>query len=107
MKGRWHLLLPALALLFQALPPLFLRAVSTMAYAEASSQPASWERPVSLLGLACCAGISLLLGNLGIYTLLTRSSRPTAILLIALCCFPALIGGALYLHALLVFLTLV
>ena len=107
MKGRWHLLIPVFALLFQALPPLFLLLISNMAYAEATSQPASWERPLSLLGLAACAGISLFLANLGIYTLLTRSGRKTAIALITLCCFPALIGGAIYLHGLLVFLTLV
>ncbi len=107
MKGRWHLLLPASALLFQALPPLFIRLVSTLAYAKPPLLSATWERPLSLLGLSLCAGISLLLGNLGVYTLLTRSRRIIAIPLVILCCFPALLGGATYLHALLVFLTLV
>ena len=107
MKARWHLLLPLFAVLFQALPPLFLRLVSTAAYADTASVPTWWERPVTLLGLALCAGISLALGNLGIYTLLTRSGRITAIVLITLCCVPALIAGSVYLHALLAFLTFV
>ncbi len=106
MKGRWHLLLPASALLFQALPPLLILFISTLAYAKPPLLPTTWDRPLSLLGLSLCAGISLLLGNLGVYTLLTRSRCATAIPLIAFCCFPALVGGMAYLHALLVFLTL-
>lgn len=107
MKGRWHLLIPVIALLFQVVPPVFLRVVPAIAYAEPQCMAESWERPVSLLGLAFCAGVSLLLGNLGVYELLTRSRLRTAIVLIVVCCIPALIGGALYGHALLVFLTLV
>ena len=106
MKRR-HLLIPLFALLFQLVPPLFFWAVSTMAYAEPRRLPESWERPVSLLGLGFCAGISFLLGSAGVYGLLTRSRLGTAVVLIAVCCAPALIGGALYLQALLAFLTIV
>jgi len=104
---RWHLLTPVFALLFQLVPPLFFWTVSTMTYAEPQRLPASWERSASLLGLGFCAGVSFLLGSIGVYGLLTRSRLGTAIVLIALCCTPALIGGAFYLHALLAFLTLV
>jgi hypothetical protein len=102
-----HLWIPLFALLFQGVPPLFFWAVSTMAYAEPRRLPESWERPVSLLGLGLCAGVSLLLGSIGAYGLLTRSRLGTAIVLIVVCCVPALIGGAFYLHALLAFLTIV
>lgn len=107
MKGKWHLLIPVFAMFFQPVPILFLRAVPRMVYAEPRWLPESWEWTVSLLGLAVCAGVSMLLGSLGMYTLLTRSRLITAIVLIALFCLPALMAGVVYLYALLVFLTLV
>jgi hypothetical protein len=107
MRGRRHLVIPVLALLFQFVPILFIRVVARMVYAEPRCLPESWAWTLSLLGLALCAGGSMLLGSLGVYALLTRSRLSTAVVLIVLFCIPALIGGAVYLHALLVFLTLV
>jgi hypothetical protein len=75
-------------------------------YAKSPYSGEWWEWTASLVGLAVCAGISMLLGCLGVYGLLTRSRLAVAITLILLCCIPALIGGALYGYALFVFLTL-
>ncbi len=107
MRNRWHLLISALALLFQLAPPIFIWAISTMAYAEPRHLPELWERPVSLLGLAFCAGASFLLGSIVVYGLLSRSRLRIAVVLIAVCCIPAMIGGVVYLQTWLVFLTLV
>ncbi len=103
-KRRRHLLIPVSALLFQLAPPVMLWAISTTAYAQPRRLPDSWERPVSLLVLGFSAGVSLLLGSIGVYRLLTRARPTVAILLILVCCMPALLGGAVYLHGLLVFL---
>ncbi len=74
----------------------------------------AWERPLSLAGVALCAAVSLALGNLGVYLVLTRAWKPpeertplrnVAVIVALLCCVPALLGGATYLHALLLFLT--
>ena len=102
-KGR-HLVVPVLALLFQLVPPALLWAVSGATYGEPRRLAESWERPVSLLVLAFSAGVSLLLGSLGVYGLLLRARPSVAVLLIVVCCMPALLGGAVYLHGLLVFL---
>jgi hypothetical protein len=102
--GRRHLLVPVLALLFQLVPPALLWALSTAAYAEPRRLAESWERPVSLLVLGFSAGVSLLLGGIGVYGLLIRARPGIAVLLISVCCIPALLGGAVYLHGLLVFL---
>jgi hypothetical protein len=107
MKGQRHLLIAVVALLFQAAAIAFMHGVAQMVYANPPYSGESWEWTVSLLGLAACAGISLLLGGSGVYGLLRRSRLAVAIPLIVLCCIPALIGGALYAYALLVFLTLV
>jgi hypothetical protein len=103
-NGRWHLVIPVLALLFQVLPPLLLWAIASAAYAEPRRVPELWERPVSILVLESSAGVSLLLGGIGVYGLLTRARPRIAILLVLICCLPALLGGAVYLHGLLVFL---
>jgi len=103
--GQRYLALPLLALLFQAVPPLLLWAIATAAFAEPSRLSPGGERLLSLLTLLLSAGISLLLGSLGAYRLLTRARPVVALLLIVFCCLPALLGGAVYLHALLVFLT--
>jgi hypothetical protein len=81
--------------------------VARTVYAKPTYSGESWELMVSLLGLGLCAGISILLGCLGVYTLLTRSRLAVAVTLIVFCCIPALIGGAVYAYAVLVFLTLV
>jgi len=99
-----YLVLPLLALLFQAIPPLLFWAIATAAFTELPRLSQGGERLLSLLTLALSAGISLLLGSLGVYRLLTRARLPVALLLIVFCCLPALLGGAVYLHTLLVFL---
>jgi len=103
--GQRYLALPLLALLFQTAPPLLLWAIATAAFAEPPRLSQGGEHFLSLLTLMLSAGISLLLGALGAYRLLTRARAVVAVLLIVFCCLPALLGGALYLHALLVFLT--
>jgi hypothetical protein len=103
-QGRWHLVIPVLALLFQLVAPVLLWAVSTAAYTEPRWLSESWERPVSLIVLGFSAGVSLLLGSIGVYGLLTRARLTVAVLLILVCCIPALCGGAIYLHGLVVFL---
>lgn len=106
MKRWWYLLLPVAGLLFQAVPPVFVRVVAAMSYGTPRVIPEALERPVSLVGLACCAGIRILCSSLGAYGLLTRSRLLLAVPLLVACCVPAAIGGAVYLHALLIFLTL-
>jgi hypothetical protein len=103
-KSRRHLVIPVFALLFQIVPPALLWAVSTAAYAQPRLLSEAWERPVSLLVLGFSAGVSLLLGSMGVYGLLIRARPSIAVLLIVVCCMPALLGGAVYLHGLLVFL---
>lgn len=107
MRERWPLLIAVFALLFQAAAIAFMHVVAQTVYAKPPYSGESWEWTASVVGLAVCAGISLLLGCLGVYGLLTRSRLAVAITLIVLCCMPALIGGALYAYALFVFLTLV
>ena len=107
MKPRWNLLIPVSALLFQAAPIAFIHLVALTVYANPPYSGESWEWTTSLVGLAACAGISMLLGCLGVYALLTRSRPGVAVTLIVLCCIPALIGAAVYTYATLVFLALV
>lgn len=102
---RWHVLVPAAALLFQLVSPLILWIVASFAYVQPNHQPQNWERPVSLLALFSFAAVSLVLGSVGVYGLLTRFRLRIAIPLIAICCIPALLAGAAYLHGMLVFLT--
>lgn len=95
------------ALLFQALPPLLIRYLPGLFYGEAPLPGEAWERPVSLTGIALCAVVSLALGNASVYLLLIRCRRGIAAPLILVCGVPAIIGGAVYLHALLIFLAVV
>ncbi len=104
MRARWHILVSLLALVFQTVPPLLLLLLAWAAYAGRWSCLQPWERPASLLVLGFAAAVSLLLGGLGTYGLLTRARLRTAVVLIVACCLPALFGGAVYLHGLLVFL---
>lgn len=107
MKRLLCLLVPVCALLFQAAPILMIRFLSSVTYGRQRLLPEIAEWPVSLLGLTVCAAVSLILGSLGLYLLLTRFRLRAAVPIILVCCVPALIGGALYLQAVLVFLTLV
>lgn len=103
-RRRWHLVLPVLALLFQALPPLAIWAVASGAYSEPPQLSEAWERRWSLLVLAASAAGGLLLGSFSVFGLLRHSRPRVAVPLLLLCCLPALLGGAVYLHALLIFL---
>jgi hypothetical protein len=107
MRKRRHVLIAVSGLLFQAAAIAFMHLVARTVYANPPYLGESWEWTTSLAGLAACAGISMLLGCLGVYALLTRSRPGAAITLIVLCCIPALIGAAVYTYATLVFLTLV
>ncbi len=104
MRARWHILVSVLALAFQTVPPLLLLLLAWAAYAGGWSWLQPWERPASLLVLGFAAAVSLLFGSVGTYGLLTRARLRTAVVLIVACCLPALFGGAVYLHGLLVFL---
>lgn len=104
---RWHLAMPAVALLFQLAPPLLLWLISTAAYANPRNLSESWERWISILTLAGAAGISLFLGSISVFGLLIHARPGLAALLICTCCAPALFGGAVYLHCLLVFLAII
>jgi len=107
MRKRWHLVISVAALLFQVVAIAFMHVVAQTVYANPPYSGESWAWTASLVGLALCSGISMLLGCLGVYVLLTRSRLAVALTLIGLCCIPALIGGAVYAYAVLVFLTLV
>jgi hypothetical protein len=96
-----------MALLFQLVPPLLLVLIARGAYAEPRWLSEEWERTASLVALGLSALLSWLLGSAGVYGLLTRARARVAVPLIALCCLPALLGGAVYLHGLLVFLAVV
>jgi hypothetical protein len=85
-------------------PPLLLWAVATAAYGEPRRLDEPEERPVSLIVLGLSAASCLFLGSLGAYTLLIRARLSIAVLLILICCVPALLAGAVYLHGLLIFL---
>src|SRR5262245_34273078 len=104
---RWYLATSALALLFQLAPPVLLWMISTATYANPRNMSKSCERPISLLTLVGSSGISLFLGSISVFGLLIHARPRKAALLICICCAPALFGGAVYLHCLLVFLALV
>ena len=107
MKRAYPFVIAALALFFQAVAIGFMHGVARVVYAHPPYSGESWEWTVSMTGLVLCAGISTALGGLGIYALLTRARLATAVALIVPCCIPALIGGAVYAYAVLVFLTVV
>ena len=106
-KDRWHLVIPVFALLFQLVPPLLVWAICTAAHGEPRYLAESWEQPLSLLTLGFSAGLSILLGSVSVYGLLSRGRPGIAVALILVCCIPAFLGGAVYLHGLMVFLTFV
>jgi hypothetical protein len=103
--GRRPVVVALLALLFQAVPPLLLWALAEAAYGQPRRLDEAWERPVSLAVVGGCGAVSLLLGLVGTYGLLRHARLWVAGVLIPTCCVPALLGGVLHLHALLVFLT--
>ncbi|HPO14867.1 MAG TPA: hypothetical protein PLI09_15605 [Candidatus Hydrogenedentes bacterium] len=105
MKGKWHFLYPIFALFLQPLPILFIQNMGSWTFEQPQWLPESWVWPVSILGLFVSTVMSFGLACLGTYTLLTRSRLIIAIIMIVLFCIPAFLAGAVYLYALLVFLT--
>lgn len=104
IRERFHILLTIAALAFQVIPPILLLALANGFYGESPCLPISWERPLSLGCIALFALVSFILSLWGTYGLLTHQRLRTAIPFILFCSFPAMLGGATYLHALLVFL---
>lgn len=105
MKGKWHFLYPILALFLQPLPILFIQRAGALTFEQPQGIPESWVWPWAILGLIFSTVMSFGLACQGTYALLTRSRLITAIIMIILFCMPAFIAGAVYLYALLVFLT--
>jgi hypothetical protein len=103
-SGRGHLWVAVAALLFQALPPLAISGLALATYGPAPRLSEAAGASLALWVLGLSAAVSLALGSAGAYGLLVRSRRWVAAGLIATCCLPALLAGAVYLRALLVFL---
>ena len=82
---------------------LFL-ALAVAAHAETPRLPEACVQPLSMLTLAFAAGASWTLGIAGAYGLLTRARPTVAAGMILFCCLPAILAGAVYLHAWLVFM---
>jgi hypothetical protein len=104
MKRYANLLLAPAALLFQALPGLFLYLGPILAFSE---NPALQESQVWALSMACLVLFALLglaLACAASYLLLTRSRRLVAVALIIVCCVPAWLLSVFYLQGVLVFL---
>lgn len=93
-------------LLFQAFPPFFILLIANATFARGHWVSEASERPVTLTFLTVTSCISLGLGGFGTFLCLSRLNWWRALLWIALGCFPALVGGVLYLYALLIFLAL-
>jgi hypothetical protein len=91
----------------QALPPLGIWLIATGCYAEPRRIPLAMEETVSLSWLGISAVLCWLLAGRASYRLLVECGRTVAVLLIAICCIPAWIAGAMYCHSLLVFAGLV
>jgi hypothetical protein len=103
----WHVRWPLLALAFQVVPWVGFQCVARSVHADTPRVTIGTERPLTLALLAVSAVGSWVFGGVAVYLLLRRARPCVAIPLLLLCCVPALLGAALYAHALLVFLTLV
>ena len=106
MRRWWHFVVPAAGLVLQLIPPFFFLAMGSATYGASGFLPENLGAGLSLLGLTMFALLSIAAGVCGLYGLLTRVRPAVAVPLVVICSVPALIGGAIYLHALLVFLTL-
>lgn len=104
MKRYAHLLLAPTALLYQALPLLFIYHATELSFGEVPAWPEYWVWPASVAGLAVLALAGLALASRASYLLLTRSRGIVAVLLILLFCMPAWLLSVFYLHGVLVFL---
>lgn len=102
-----HIRWPLAALAFQLVPWVGFQCVARAVHADPPAAALDAERPLTLALLAVSALGSWVFGGLGAYLLFRRARPRVAIPLLLMCCVPALIGAALYAHALLVFLTLV
>ncbi|MBN2363917.1 hypothetical protein JXL83_07275 [candidate division WOR-3 bacterium] len=100
-------LVPLSALLFQIIPPFLIYVLSWAIYSDQGFVPHSLNRFLSLSLLLFSSSVSLFLGNYGSYLLLIKENKIVDLLMILLCCVPALLAGSFYLHALLVFMAIV
>jgi hypothetical protein len=101
------LTIPALAAAITLISPSFIALVSILAHGQTRKICEPWESPLSLIILGLLTATEWTLGGLGTYLLLTRCRPKIAVVFIAFCCLPAYIAGAIYFHALCIFLTLV
>ena len=104
MKRYTHLLLAPAALLFQAIPLLFIYRATELSFGQAPAWPEDWVWPASVAGLAVLAVTGLVLASTASCLLLTQSRRLVAIALITLCSVPAWLLSVFYLQGVLVFL---
>lgn len=104
MKRYAHLLLAPAALLFQALPLLFIYLAPQMAFSKNPVLPEEWVWTYSMACLTLIALLGLTLACAASYLLLTRSRRFVAVALITLFCVPAWLLSVFYLQGVLVFL---
>jgi phosphoglycerol transferase MdoB-like AlkP superfamily enzyme len=99
-------LIPAAALFFAFIPIAFIHLIAWLTYKHAPwlSESQSWT--FSLVGLFLLGLTAMALGGAGSYFLLSRTRPLVAVPVIILCCIPALVAGAVYLRAVLVFLAI-
>jgi hypothetical protein len=102
----WHVRWSLAALAFQLVPWVGFQCVARAVHTDPAAALDA-ERPLTLALLAVSALGSWVFGGLAAYLLLRRARPRVALPLLLTCCVPALLGAALYAHALLVFLTLV
>lgn len=103
----WKVRLAFLALAFQVVPWGGFQIIARGVHGDPPSIALENERPFALGLLAVSAILSAALGMAATYRLLCEARLRVAVPLILICCVPALLGSALYAHALLVFLTIV
>ena len=106
MKRWWHLYVPVLGLLLQPLPVCFVLAVPNWVYGENAflTEPASYAFTIAVLTFF--ALVSLILGNLGVYGLLTRLRLAIAVPMVVVFSAPTILASVIYGYAVLIFLTL-
>lgn len=107
MKRDAHYLVSAAAFLNIPITIAFVNLTAWLAYKDNPwlSESGSWL--ISIVGLAFFGVAGMALGAYGAYLLLTRTPRNVAVPIVVLSCFPAMVAGAVYFRAMLVFLAIV
>lgn len=103
----WYVRWPLFAIAFQAVPWVGFNLIARAVHAKSPLLSIDSERPLTLGLLVVSAVGSWLLGLIGTYVVLRHARPRAAAPLVVFCCVPALMGAALYSHALLVFLAVV